>query len=158
MFRRTFPHTSLLQCRFLVPPEKRLRLDCSWAGALRTRLLRLLDEKLFRSCFSASNARSNTSIRLLVGPHILKKAGELSDSKVPEQIEFKLAWHHALELESGPAHTRQKTQHNFRKWLSANERPGQPSERIALGMVKIDGLRVGTRYLDSTHVSRTSLC
>ena len=48
MFRKTDPQRSLLECEFLVPPEKAERLRCSWAEPFRQIVLPLINEELFR--------------------------------------------------------------------------------------------------------------
>jgi len=47
MFRPTDPQTSLLECHFLIPPEKRARLERSWAHVFRHRVLDIIAEEPF---------------------------------------------------------------------------------------------------------------
>ncbi len=102
----------MLQCQFLVPADKRARLEKSWAQAFRDRVLPLIEEELFRSSFDKDNAgRPNKSIRLLMGLHLLKEWDDLTDAQVLDNLEYNLQWHHALMLVSGTAHTCQKTLH-----------------------------------------------
>ena len=74
MYRPTEPQLSLLESRFLVNEKKRQRLERSWAQIFREKILPLIDEEEFRECFDPGNGRPNTSIRMLVGLHILKES------------------------------------------------------------------------------------
>ena len=53
MFVPTSRQRSLLECRFLLPPEKVSRLEKSWAAPFRRLVLPLIDEEVFRDAFSA---------------------------------------------------------------------------------------------------------
>lgn len=152
MFRPTDPQTSLLECQFLVPREKRARLERSWAHAFRLQVLPLIDEEAFRDCFNEEGlGRPNKSIRLLTGVHLLKEWDDLTDAQVLDNLEYNLQWHYALGIESGDAHTCQKMLHNYRVMLTENERARRVFERITERLVEADGLGVGRQRLDSTH-------
>jgi len=151
MFRLTNPQISLLECQFLLPPEKVARLETSWAAVFRDRVLPLIDEELFREAFSADSGRPNASIQLLVAIHLLKDWDDLTDEQVLEQLEFNLQWHYALAVEPALAHLCQKTLHNFRMKLMQNDRAQQMFVTMTSGLVEMDGLAVGRQRLDSTH-------
>lgn len=152
MFRPTDPQMSLLESQFLVPEDKRRRLERSWAHAFQRRILPLIDEEMFRDSFSDNNGRPNKSIRVLTGLHLLKEWNDLTDSQVLEQYEFNLQWHYALGVEPAQAHVSQKTLHNYRVRLMENERAQRMFEQLTQGLVELDGLDVGRQRLDSTHV------
>lgn len=152
MFRPTDPQQSLLECRFLVPPAKKERLEKSWAQVFRDRILPVVDEEVFRDCFHESNGRPNKSIRLLMGVHMLKEWDDLTDEQVIEAVEFNLLWQHALGVEPEDAHVCQKTLHNFRVRLLENERAAEMFDRITRRLVEMDGLNISRQRLDSTHV------
>lgn len=152
MFRPTSPQLSLLESRFLVSPKKRERLERSWAEAFRTQVLPLIDEEAFRECFSADNGRPNTSIRLLVGLHLLKEADDLTDEQVLDALEFHLQWQHALGVNPADAHVCEKTLHNFRAKMLGNTRAMKVFEQLTAALMKADGLSAVRQRLDSTHV------
>lgn len=152
MFRPTSPQLSLLESHFLLSPKKRARLERSWAQAFRTRVLPLIDEEAFRACFSADNGRPNTSIRLLVGLHLLKEADDLTDAQVLDALEFNLQWQHALGVEPADAHVCEKTLHNFRHLMLGNEAASAVFEQMTAALMKADGLAAVRQRLDSTHV------
>ena len=152
MFVKTDPQRSLLECEFLLPPEKRERLEKSWAAPFRERILPLVDEEVFRDAFCEDNGRPNKSIRLLVCVHILKEWNDLTDEQVLEHLEFNLLWHYALGITAEDAHLCQKTLHNFRVILMGNDRAKQTFEQITRELAKADGLKLGRQRLDSTHV------
>lgn len=152
MFRPTSPQPSLLECRFLIPPAKRERLEGSWAEVFRRRIFPLIDEEVLRDAFDEDNGRPNTSIRLLTGLHLLKEWDDLTDEQVLEQLEFNLLWQHALGVEPEQAHVCQKTLHNFRVKLLVSERAREMLDRVTRRLVEADGLSVTRQRLDSTHV------
>jgi len=152
MFVKTDPQRSLLECEFLLPPEKRERLEKSWAEPFRQIVLPLIDEEVFRDAFCENNGRPNKSIRLLVCLHILKEWNDLTDEQVLDQLEYNLQWHYALGIESGTAHVCQKTLHNFRVIMMGNDRAQQVFVQITRELAKADGLNLGRQRLDSTHV------
>jgi len=152
MFVPTSPQVSLLECQFLLPGPKRLRLEQSWAHFFQQRILPLIDEEAFRDAFSDETGRPNKSIRVLTGLHLLKEWNDLTDAQVIEQYEFNLQWHYALGVEPAEAHVCQKTLHNFRILLLSRERAQQAFEALTRGLVELDDLDVGRQRLDSTHV------
>jgi hypothetical protein len=152
MVRPTDPQLSLLESRFLVGSKKRERRDRSWAEAFRTKILPLIQEEAFRACFHEDNGRSNTSIRLLVGMHILKQADDLTDEQILDALEFHLQWQHALEVEPAMAYVCEKTLHNFRHRRMENERAQGVLPPVTAAMMKMDGLSAVRQHLDSTHV------
>ena len=152
MFRETRSQTSLLESRFLVPPEKRARLEKSWADAFRLRVLPLIDEEAFRSCYCEDNGRPNKSIRLIVGVLLLKEADDLTDAAAIESLEFNLLWHHALGVTPEEAHVAERTLNYFRRRLMENGRAKAMFEQMTAALMKADGLSAVRQRLDSTHV------
>ncbi len=152
MFRKTNPQRSLLECEFLVPPEKAERLRRSWAEPFRERILPLIDEEVFRDAFSETTGRPNKSVRLMLGLHILKEWNDLTDEQVLEELEFNLLWQYALGVTAEEAHTCQKSLHNFRVLLMECDRAREEFERVTRALAEADGLSLGRQRLDSTHV------
>ena len=152
MFRQTDPQLSLMESRFLVSPDKRARLERSWAEAFRGHVLPLIDEEAFRDCFCDNNGRPNKSIRLLVGVHLLKEADDLTDEQILDALEFNIQWQHALGVEPADAHMCEKTLHNFRHLLAGNTRAEAVFEQVTEALMEADGLSSVRQRLDSTHV------
>jgi ribulose bisphosphate carboxylase small subunit len=152
MFRKTDPQRSLLECEFLVPPEKAERLKHSWAEPFRQRVLPLIDEEVFRDAFSETMGRPNKSIRLMTCLHLLKEWNDLTDEQVLEQLEYNLQWQYALGITAEEAHTCQKSMHNYRVLLMEVERARKMFERVTRALAEADGLNLGLQRLDSTHV------
>ena len=152
MFRKTEPQRSLLECEFLLPPEKKARLEKTWAKVFRDRILQLIDEEIFRDAFCEDNGRPNKSIRLLVCIHLLKEWNDLTDEQILEQLEFNLLWHYALGITAEQAHTCQKTLHNFRVLLMESHRAQRAFVSVTRALAEADGLKLGQQRLDSTHI------
>jgi hypothetical protein len=143
---------SLLESRFLIPPEKQARLEGSWAHVFRNQVLPLIDEEAFRDGFDPENGRPNRSIRLLVTVHILKSWNDLTDEEVLENLDYNIQWHYAAGVTAAEAHLVQKTMHNFRVRLVENGKAMTVFDAITKGLVEMDGLSVRRQRLDSTHV------
>ena len=143
MFRKTSPQTTLFESQFLVSPTKAARLAKSWAEPFRCRILPPVDEEAFRSAFCEDNGRPNTSIRLLVGLHLLRDWHDMTDSEVVEQLEYNLQWQYALGVEPRSAHVSEKTLWTFRKRLKESDRAQGMFESITRGLAEADGLLLG---------------
>ena len=155
MFRPTDPQLSMLECQFLMPPPKRVRLEKSWAHPFRVRVLPLVDEEVFRDCFDENGqGRPNKSVRMLTCVHLLKEWDDLTDEQVLNNIEYNLQWHYALGIKSGDAHTCQKMLHNYRVMLMENDLAREMFERITRRLVEDHGgeievqseVGIGTRF------------
>ena len=152
MFRKTDPQTSLLEATWLLPNKKRQRLEKSWAHAFRTRVMPLIDEEPFRDAFSADNGRTNFSIRLLTGAHLLKETNDLTDAQVIDQVEFNLQWQYALGITPEQAHLVQRTMHSYRVKLMENDRAQQLFEDLTHKLAVAEGVSLVRQRVDSTHV------
>ena len=152
MFRRTDPQESLLDNQFLLPPEKRARLERSWAHEFRTRVLPLIDEEVYRGSFSATTGRPNRSIRLMTGLELLKHWHDLTDRDLVEQLEFNLQFQYALGVTAAEAHIERKLLHDHRVRTLQNGGAQEMFERVTRGLAELDGLSLKLQRLDSSHV------
>lgn len=132
-------------------PEKRARLEKSWAHAFRTSALPLIDEDQFRRYFADDNGRPNKSVRLVVSVLILKEIQDLTDREALEQLEWNAAWHYALDLVPDDAHTCQKTLHNFRAMLLRDDLGGRLFEETTRRLIVAAALKTARQRHDSTH-------
>jgi len=153
MFRPTSPQRPLFgaESRF-TDPEKRARLQRSWAHQFRAHALPLIDETRFAKYFDADNGRPNKSVRMVVSVHVLKERFDLTDDEALEQLEWNAAWHHALDVEPEEAHACQKTLHNFRAKLLADDQGAGVFESTTARLIDAAGLRTGRQRQDSTHI------
>ncbi len=152
MFRPTRPQMSMFETQYLLPAAKQKRLRESWARPFRERVLEAIDEEVFRDAFCEDNGRPNKSIRMLTGVHLLKEMFDLTDEQVIEQVEYNLQWQYALGLEASEAHLCQKTMHNYRVRLMAEDRARRQFETLTRRLAEADGVGLGRQRLDSTHV------
>ena len=116
--------------------EKRARLEKTWAHAYRTKALPLIDEERFRSYFHDDDGRPNKSVRLVVSVLVFKEINDLTDREALEQLEWNGAWHYALDVEPEEAHTCQKTLHNFRAKLLADDEGAELFEKTTAGLIE----------------------
>jgi hypothetical protein len=121
MFRKTSPQRPLFGVEHRIDPAKRARLERTWAHQYRRYALPLIDETRFAKYFKPENGRPNKSIRLVISVLILKEVFNLTDAEALENLEWNLAWHYALDITTEEAHACQKTLHNYRKLLVADD-------------------------------------
>ena len=152
MFRKRSPQSSIFESSNLVSRKKAERLGKSWAEPFRTHALPLIDEEHFAPLYHQDNGRPNQPVQIVFGTLLLKEMFNLNDEEALEQLEFNLLWHHALCLTPEDAHLCQKTLHNFRARLMANDNGRlaftETTDRIIAAM----GLRTERQRLDSTHI------
>ena len=153
MFRPKDPQSSLFETSMLLPEEKRRRLEGTWAEAFRSSALPLIDEEAFRDLYCADNGRPNKAVQTVIGILLLKEMHDLTDEDALFNVEFNLAWHVALDLTPEEAHCCQKTLHNFRARLMADERGRLLFEETTGRMIDALGLGTERQRLDSTHIT-----
>jgi hypothetical protein len=152
MFRERDRQSLLLETTYLLPEEKRARLEKTWAQAFRDRALSLIKEEPFAPLFHESNGRPNAPAQVVLGVLILKEMFDLTDNEALEQLEFSVLWQHALRLTPETAHLCQKTLHNYRAKLIEHDGARLAFEQITDGILETLGTRLGRQRLDSTHI------
>lgn len=152
MFRKRSPQSSMFEWKNLVPRKTVERLEKSWAEPFRTRGLPLIDEESFAPLYCEDNGRPNQPVEVVFGTLILKEMFNLTDAEALEQLEFNLLWHHALCLSSEDAHLCQKTLHNFRARLMADDKGRLAFTETTDRIIAALGLKVQRQRLDSTHI------
>jgi hypothetical protein len=133
-------------------PDKRARLEGTWAHQYRNHALPLIDEELFAKYFAPNNGRPNKSVRLIVSVLILKEIKNLTDEEALEQLEWNTAWHYAFDITPEEAHTCQKALHNFRKLLLEDDEGTGLFETTTARLLEAAGLSTRRQRLDSTHI------
>ncbi|MEW6756507.1 MAG: transposase [Candidatus Latescibacterota bacterium] len=152
MFRKRDPQGSLFASSNLIPAAKAKRLHASWAETFRARALPLIDEEVFSSLYHEDLGRPNRPVQTVLGVLLLKEMFQLTDEEALERLEFDLLWQHALSLTPEEAHLPQKTLHNFRVRLMAEQAGPLTFAAITDGILAVLGTKVGRQRLDSTQV------
>jgi hypothetical protein len=152
MFRKRDLQSVLFEPTNLFTPEKRARLDKTWAQTFRVSALPLIKEEPFAPLFDEGNGRPNSPVQVVIAVLILKEMFNLTDDDALDQLEFNLQWQHALQLTPEEAHLCQKTLHNFREKLMRDDGARLAFERITADIIKVLGIRVNRQRLDSTHI------
>jgi hypothetical protein len=152
MFRPRDPQSSLFTSSVFLPEDKRERLERDWPGEFRRSVLPLIDEELFRDLYCADNGRPNKPVQTIVGLLILKEIEDLTDMQALYRLDFDLGWHVALDLEPGETHCCQKTLHNFRARLMADDRARVLFVDVVAKILLVLGIDTSKQRLDSTHV------
>lgn len=152
MFRPTSPQRPLFTVESRLDSIKRARLERTWAHAYRSHALPLIDENRFAKYFDPENGRPNKSIRLLVSVSVFKEVFDLTDDEVLAALEWDLSWHYALDVLPEDAHTCQKTLHNFRARLLADDQGAGLFENTTAKLIETAGLSTRRQRQDSTHI------
>jgi hypothetical protein len=152
MFRPTSPQRSLFGVEHRMGPVKRDRLEKTWAHQFHCQALGLIDESRFAKYFDADNGRPNKSIRLVIGVLVLKEVFDLTDAEALEELEWNMAWHHALDVGPEEAHSCQKTLHNYRTLLAGDDEGAGLFENTTARLIQAAGLRTERQRQDSTHI------
>ena len=136
----------------MVPAAKARRLQASWAEAFRSRALPLIGEEVFAPLYCHDNGRPKRPVQTVFGVLLLKEMFDLTDVEALEQLEFNLQWHHALQLTPEEAHLPQKTLHNFRARVVAQDGGRVAFEAMTDRILQALDTKVSRQRLDSTHV------
>jgi hypothetical protein len=152
MFRPTSPQRPLFGVEHQLDGVKRARLEKTWAHAYQTKALGLIDETRFAKYFDPDNGRPNKSIRLVVSVLLFKEMFNLTDEEALDRLEWDLSWHHALDVLPADAHTCQKTLHNTRARLLADDEGAGLFESTTAMLIDAAGLSTRRQRQDSTHI------
>jgi len=152
MFRQRDPQENLFQTSSLIPRAKAKRLVKSWAEAFRNKALPLINEDSFAPMYCSDNGRPNAPVSIVFGVLLLKEMYDLTDNEALDQLEYNLQWQHALRLTPDDAHLCQKTLHNFRAGMMANNLARVAFQETTDKIIKALGLKVNRQRLDSTHI------
>jgi hypothetical protein len=154
MFRPTPPQRTLfgVEHHMWMDETKLKRLERSWAHQFRNHALPLIAEKPFAKYFCDDNGRPNASVRMVIGVLVLKDMFNLTDLEALEHLEWDTLWHYALDVTPQQAHTCQKTLHNFRAKLLADDQGTGLFEGTTARLIKSAGLRTKRQRQDSTHI------
>jgi hypothetical protein len=81
-----------------------------------------------------------------------KEIHDLTDAEALEELEWNSAWHYALDITPEEAHTCQKTLHNFRTLMLADDEGAGLFETTTARLIEGAGLRTRRQRQDSTHI------
>ncbi len=153
MYRATDPQQEIFDKTGL-SPEKRAACEKSWAGPFKGKVLPMLlrAEPDFADFYDDEMGRPNRPVALVVGTLILKEGSDLTDEEALAALEFDLRWHYAFDLKPQESHLCQKTLHNFRVKLMAQEKGRLVFRRLTDELIAALGVRVDRQRLDSTHI------
>jgi len=154
MYRPSDPQLPLYDAGGLLPQEKRVRCEKTWAGVFRRHALPILRkvEDEFEELFHPELGRPNRPVELVLGVLILKEIQDLTDGEALERLEFDALWWWALQREFSELHLCQKTLHNFREGLLGHQKAKVAFRRVTDELIEGLGVKVGRQRLDSTQV------
>lgn len=98
-------------------PQKREKLQQSWAGIFYKEVYCQIDESIFEVLYSTKGSRPNIPVRTLVSALCLKEAFHLNDSQLIEQIEWNRQYQVALGLDSDQVPFTERSLTRFRRRL-----------------------------------------
>ena len=152
MFRKRTPQASLFGTSNLVPAAKAKRLQASWAEVFRSGALPLIDEELWRRCIAPTTGARTGRGRPCSGCCCSRRSRASPTPRPWSSWRVNLQWPPALGLTPEEAHLPQKTLHNFRARLLAQDRGQQAFQAITDRLLQALGTKVTRQRLDSTQV------
>lgn len=152
MYRKKSKQRVLYETSLLMPSEKLARLQKTWAWAFREHALPMVKEEMFAALYHPDNGRPNVPVKTLVGLLLIKEWFDWTDDETLWRLEYDLAVQAALDLTPDEAHLCQKTLHNFRVKLIAEDWARVLFKDIAAQVIEALGIRADKQRLDSTHV------
>ena len=112
----------------------------------------MIQEEPFRPFYCQDNGRPNVPVAILTGLCILKELYNLTDQEVLGSLEFDLRWQYAFDINVSEGHICQKTLHNFRVLVTANEQARQIFQGLTDDLIAAAELSTEKQRLDSTHI------
>lgn len=153
MFRRTDAQGRLFATGVL-PPEKQVACEKSWAGVFRREAFPILlrAEPKFADMFDLEQGRPNRPVALVLGVLILKEMKDLTDEETLAALDFDTRWWYAFDGTPEQMHLCEKTLHNFRDRLMAHEKGELLFRQVTDELIAALGVKVERQRLDSTHI------
>ena len=152
MFRPKRKQKTILDHDIYLPEDRQIALEKSWAGPFRKTVLPMIQEEPFRPFYCQDNGRPNVPVAILTGLCILKELYNLTDQEVLGSLEFDLRWQYAFDINVSEGHICQKTLHNFRVLVTANEQARQIFQGLTDDLIAAAELSTEKQRLDSTHI------
>ncbi len=116
MFRKTEGQGSLFEAKSLLSEPQKKRLDESWAGPFREKVLPLLLEAESQfAVLYGDEGRPNFSVARLLGISLLQEMQKLHDQQALDAFSFDRRWQHALAVSADDAYLTRRTLVDFRR-------------------------------------------
>lgn len=116
MFRKTEGQSSLFEAKSLLSEPQKKRLEESWAGPFREKVLPLLLEAEERfAVLYGEEGRPNFSVARLLGISLLQEMEKLPDQRALDAYSFDRRWQHALAVSADEAYVTRRTLVDFRR-------------------------------------------
>ena len=109
-------------------------------------------EPEFAEFYNDETGRPNRSVALVVGTLLLKEGNDLTDEEALDALRFDTRWWCAFDLTPEETDLCQKTLHNFRVKLMAQEKGRLVFRRLTDELIPALGVKVNRQRLDSTHI------
>jgi len=153
LFRPKRTQKTIYDHDICLPHARVEALEKTWAGPFRRLVLPMIDEESFRPFYCEDNGRPNKPVAILVGVCILKEMHNLTDEKILGALDFDLRWQYAFDINAFESHVCQKTLHNFRTLITANEQARNVFIGITDAIIGTAALSTEKQRLDSTRIT-----
>lgn len=154
MFVSTPLQARLFPCGDKYTDREICDLQGSWAEILQTRVLPRFGslEMEFARFFHNRMGRPIKYISLLIVVHIFKELYDWTDEELLEHVKFDKRFEYAFDLPYNELVLSQKTLHNFRTLLSAENMAQTVFDRATKHIADIFNIDTSEQRLDSTHI------
>ena len=142
------------QWRYL-GPKRRKRLDESWAGLFREKLLPELPVERMMPFFSSSMGRPSKELYAMLGAILFQQTFDLTDEETVSQMAFNLQWHYALDIpEESDAikYLSAKILWSMRNIVTDNDLDTLLFEQITDTLAKVFKVDTTKQRMDSVHI------
>lgn len=152
VFRRKKSQKSIFDHDVYLPPKQMEALEATWAGVYRDQILPMIDEEPFKPFYCEDNGRPNIPVSIMISLCVFKEMFDMTDAELLGSLEFDLRFQYALDLNASEAHICQKSLHNFRVLIVANEKAREIFQNITSKIGEAIGTNTSKQRLDSTHI------
>jgi len=142
------------QWRYL-GPKRRKRLDESWAGLFREKLLPELPVERMMPFFSSTMGRPSKELYAMLGAILFQQTFDLTDEETVSQMAFNIQWHYALDIpEESDAikYLSSKTLWSQRNIVTDNDLDTLLFEQITDTLAKVFKVDTTKQRMDSVHI------
>ncbi len=136
-------------------PKRRKRLDQSWAGFFREKILNMLPVEDVARHYNHDEGRPSKELFASLGAILLQQLQDLTDEETADEVAFNIKWHYALDItdESDDAkYFCERTIWEVRRLCTDHEIDAKMFDRIAHVLGKAFDVDFDKQRLDSTHI------
>lgn len=151
MFRVMDRQTSMDEAHRWMPDACQARLKVTWPHIFRTKVLKMVPERLFAELYSKLG-RPNFPVAILVVMSVLKEMLDLTDEELVDAYRFDMRFHYALGLTPDETDFSIRTLYYFRQRVVGSKAVSATFDAVTDQIIAELNLDVSQQRMDSTHI------